>query len=396
MSAVKLNLREMLDIALPAPRMNVINFHILHKLLNAMIEALNMDQMQVELSSSSLIPMKDESTETISTLSSEGEEQHTTGHGDREHTTPIDVKLNITDQRKPFDFRGRMETTEKMEEKIKEIDTQVACLNDYVVQCMQAISTSIGLHNLPKSSTNEAEMAANSILCEIMQSVGIDSAAPTLSDHVTELEQDQLKQWNEMQTLITTSENNTANTNGRIDDLDDFRTKTTQVFEDYARLTEKNESRFEAQAEAIELMDKQIKLVTSMTHREKKLTMCSLKTMENLLEQKVDQYDLENLKEFVKARIDEVRPRPNVVGGRKPNDPAVASNVPLKVRDTSDVKATQPKITEKLNRQWLAMTETILADTNMNTCICSYSKGDNGNVYRTHCSCCGNNNPPNS
>lgn len=386
MSSVKLNLREMLDIALPAPGMEVINFHILHKLLNAMIEALQMDQMQVDLSSSSLIPSKDESTETVQTLDGDID-------GGNEMTQRDDdgkgKNNNYYYNRTPNQSdRKCIEAAETMAVKIGEMDTQIMCLNDYVIQCMRVISSTIGLKNLPQPSVTEAEMAADHFLCEIIQTVEAVPVKAPVFDRLTEIENDQLKQWNDLAALNTALDKYAKDTGELMEDVKLLKCKSKQMLDDYTRFVAKTEFSFESQNKANESMEKRVKVVSTMLEREKKLNNCSIKGMEGMLDQKVDRYDLEMVKEYVKSKVKELKVRPTP-GGTKNND-EISSETEMKNRKNSENTTSKPTLMDKINQEWQTHANTLAMfnEADMSSCACSYVKGANGSVYRTNCVCC--------
>lgn len=379
MSSVKLNLRELLDIALPAPELDVINFHILHKLLNAMIEALQMDEMNVDLSSSSLIPSKDESTETeilqMIGSGSENENGDEDSRNDYYNRTP-----NQTD-------REYIEAAENMAKKLSEMDTQMTGLNDYVIRCMQTISASVGLKNLPRPSTTEAEMAADNILCGIIESVETVPVTKPVFDRISELELDQLKQWDDVVALTVAFEKYAKETDALLEDVKLLKCKSKQITDDFTRFATNTDTTFVEQSKTNETMDKRMKTTMNLLEREKKLQNCSLKAMECMLEHKVDKYELESVKEYVKSKVKELRTRP-YLGSKKivdetPNDTEMPN------RNISDATSKATAI-DAIKEQWKAYsnTLTLLNDADMTTCVCSYVKGVNGSVYRSNCVCC--------
>lgn len=134
-------------------------------------------------------------------------------------------------------------------------------------------------------------------------------------------------------------------------------------------------------------MDKRMKTTMNLLEREKKLQNCSLKAMECMLEHKVDKYELESVKEYVKAKVKELRTRP-YLGSKKivdetPNDTEMPN------RNISDATSKATAI-DAIKEQWKAYsnTLTLLNDADMTTCVCSYVKGVNGSVYRSNCVCC--------
>lgn len=379
MSSVKLNLRELLDIALPAPDMEVINFHILHKLLNAMIEALQMDEMQVDLSTNSLIPTKDESTETVQTLESES------GKRDDDDKNTIHYDDNRTQNQAERDYTV---ATENMAEKLNEMDTQITCLNDYVIQCMRAISASIGLKNLPQPSATEAEMAADRILCDIIQSVEVVPIETPVCERLTDLEHDQLKQWDNVIALNTAFEKYTKDTVALIEDVKLLKCKSKQMLDDYTRYVANTETTFESQNRTNESAQKRLKVMMSMLEREKKLTNCSLKSMESLLDQKVERYDLEGVKEYIKSKVKELSTRPN--SGSKKIVKPMDDSTEIQNRNNCGNTTSKATVSDKINERWAAISNTLALfnDKDMKSCNCSYMKGANGSVYRTNCICC--------
>lgn len=381
MSSVKLNLREMLDIALPAPGMEVINFHILHRLLNAMIEALQMDEMQVDMSASSLIPTKDESTETVQTLDDEnGNQMANYDEYGRRNQTPNQLDHSY------------IEAAENMKEKLSEMDTQITCLNDYVIQCMRVISASIGLKHLPRPSSTEAGMAADSILCEIIQTVDVVPDEAPMSERLTEMELDQTKQWDEVNSLSHAFAKYAKDTDALMEDVKLLKCKSKQMLDNYTRFAANTQASFETQNKSNETIDKKIKLVSGMLDREKKLTNCSLKGIESMLDQKVDRFDLESVKEYVKTKVKELSTRPNLPSRKADEDITEMKSRTNSDITKSDMKKSKPTVIDQINQQWKAYSDTLAlfngSGADMTACVCSYVKGANGSVYRTNCGCC--------
>lgn len=382
MSSVKLNLREMLDIALPAPGMDVINFHILHKLLNAMIEALHMDEMHVDLSSNSLIPSKDECTET------ETETLQTNGSGSENEKCDGESRNNYYYNRTPNQTdRKYIGAAENMAEKLNEMDTQMTCLNDYVIRCMHTISASVGLKNLPRPSATEAEMAADNILCEIIESVEPVPVTKPMLDRISELEQDQLKQWDDVVALGVAFEKYAKDTDALIEDVKLLKCKSKQITDDFTRFVANTGQTFEGQSNMNDSTEKKIKTAMNLLERERKLTNCSLKSMECMLEHKVDRYDLESVKEYVKSKVKEMRTRSYPGGKNFPDE--TPNDTEIKNRNISD---TSPKATaiDEIKEQWKTYSNSLALfnDADMTACVCSYVKGVNGSVYRSNCVCC--------
>lgn len=397
-SSVRLNLREMLDIALPAPCMEVINFHILHKLLAAMIEALQMDEMQVNLSSSSLISTKDEGTEPaqMSDRNSENEmekrDEDDDDVDDNGHDDAGKNKNYYYYNRPPNQSeRNDNEAAECMAKKLSEMDTQITCLNDYVSQCMRAISASTGLKNLPRPSATEAEMAVENILCEIIESTDtVPAETPkTMSDRLTELENDQLKQWDDVTALSTSFGKYAEETDALIENVKSLQCKSKQMLEEYTRFAANTQTTFESQDKINESMEKKIKAVSTGLTREKNLTNCSLKNMEGTLEQKVDRYDLECVKDFVKSKVKEVK-MPLNSRSKKIID-EITNGPVLGNRNAVDGGTmSKPTVVDQINQQWVAHRNamTMLNEKDMSACVCSFVKGTNGSVYKSNCVCC--------
>lgn len=381
MSSVKLNLREMLDIALPAPGMEVINFHILHKLLNAMIEALRMDEMQVDFSANSLIPSKDQSIDIVQTVESKSENQMTErGDDDKDNNYYYNRKPNESEH-------NHTAVAENMTEKLNEMDTQITCLNHYVIQCMQAISASIGLEHLPRPSATEAEMTAGRILCEIIQSVEVVPPETPVCERLTELEHGQMKQWDNVEALSDAIEKYAKDTDALIEDVKLLKYKSEQMLDEYTRFAANTETTLASQKQTNESAAKKLKMMTSMLEREKKLTNCSLKGMEGMLDQKVDRFDLESVKEYVKSKMRELGARTNSDGKKIMDETSPGTG--MRNINNSDDMTSKPTAIDKIHQQWAAYSNTLaLNERDMTSCVCSYVKGANGSVYRTNCVCC--------
>lgn len=387
MSSVKLNLREMLDIALPAPDMEVINFHILHKLLKTMIEALQMDDMHVDLSASSLIATNDKSTETERPDDEHSEKALVKCEGDGGGGFGGGAKNNkfYNRNRDQADDRKYIEANEKLATKIHEMDTQIVCLNDYVIQCVRTISKTVGMVKLPRLSVRLAEIAADSILCELMQTVEPVSTEKSICQRLDDLEEDQVEQWDTVTSLGSSFEKYSKHTDALLQDVKTLECKSKQMLENYTRFATITETTIESQTKTNESMDKRLKLVSSMLEKEKKLTNCSLKGVERLLEQKVDRYDLECLKEYVKNKVKEMNVRPNL-GIRKIADKCT-SNAENPIINQSN--AENPTMKDQIMQQFQAYSNTLtVLDNCPPACVCSFVKGQNGAVYRANCICC--------
>lgn len=396
-----MNLRALLLHALPAPGMETINFHILHKILEAIIDALELDEIPVDISNcTSLIPLS-KCPETPSPIRST---LSIAEHVSKEMDKQLHGLSSQVDSR-------YKEVSGSMTQKFQQVNANVSSLNDYVARCMQVISSSVGISNMPDPFATRAKTTAETILCDI---IGTIDAPTSVCDRLSELERDQVKQWDDITSVRSSFEKYAKDTDALIENVKALQCKSKQMLDYYTCHVANTQKTLDALTKANESMEKQVNGVSVTLEREKKIANHTRKCFEDALEQKVEKYDLDNLKTFVKLKVDGMRRRASAGSTKftngaytkltngmsdenQNNDGAELRTSKSASADgmTSEMRSSKNGSTEGMRYDEDGQHTTAcsnkmakLEGRDMTTCACSYVKGANGAVYRGNCVCC--------
>lgn len=382
-----LNLRQMLNIALPAPNMEMINFNVLHNFLQTLLEAMELEEMEGSVSSSSL------------TKSNESEADA----NDLQKAQERDISLcpSVTSNELLKKKNNELPAKNSLATKLNKLNHKLDSLDDYVSRCMKMLSSVLGIDNFPKIHQPENKVAANGIISDV-----IDTVTSKESDFVQSINDRLLTVVADIKLISDKIEEFSKQTKTMFRDISDLTIKTNEIkntskqnLEHCSRLSVNIEKLEQSKKNGKNSIETKLKNVMEIIEKEKQQWQCSMTSVNDIVNDKASRLELNNVKSYVNVKLNDIE---NIKINSKinlENDNSSIKQLAKKTEytnrnlhktDASIKNTKQMREKDQIDKQWIECEKVLqnFQSGEMKNCVCSYIKGANGYVYKSDCKCC--------
>lgn len=347
MEARNMNMREMLDLAFSAPNMDRINFHDMHKMLKSIIELLEIDEVELN---------EVDTSDAGSSNTKSEEKKEDLNPRDKGDALSTETELSTETQTEIISSGKLEEKLMKTSEKALEqksnpvgINQKLVSLESFVRSTIQKLQDDVDVLRRAREST-----------C-----LDINDVAPTAAAKVKDFR----GKGEDQSDLVS--------------ELNLLKIKTEKLEKMNSRLSNEMRQILKSSRDSDSVYASKIDSVLHTMEQERKVWHCNYKSLENCMNNKVDQFEMDCMKKYVKNKVQELNQRKE-----KSMKNAFRVTEEREVPNETCCTRVEGSCQESVGRILTQCAEALnVGRSSLDNCLCTFIRGTNGAVYRGECRC---------